>query len=114
MRTVNKKKEVKSNLSLLVLTSPCLELSCTAAATASVHQFYDPTEYIAITQQIGREAKLSNKKTEVFVPSPHWLPSMNPLPFSFFALPRLVSSQEGREKNHYRQRTEVLRITNTG
>lgn len=33
-----------SNLSSLALTSPCLELSYTAAATASVPQSYDPAK----------------------------------------------------------------------
>lgn len=37
------------------------------------------------------------------VPSPHWLPSMIRLPFSFFALPHLA-----KKENDYRWRTTVL------
>lgn len=47
------------NLSFPAQTSPCLELSCTAAVTVSVLQFYDPAK-----------EKVMEKKNEVSFPPP--------------------------------------------
>lgn len=93
--------EESSNLSSLAPTSPCLELSCTAAATASVHQSCDPAKDKTIQTKVSKKFSggelnhlVRHNHNLSKVPSLHWLPSVIQLPFSFSALPHLVRKEK--------------------
>lgn len=94
-----------SHLSLLVPTSPCPELSCTAAATASIHRSCDPATCATSNTTWGSRQNTPNKQQQkknriihcdaLKVPSLRWLPSVIQLPFSSSALPHLVAEKKG-------------------